>query len=137
MMDWSGLAPEEIERRRLRSNTVMRERRREEFEAWYQEQCDRTYWRLGPCCAGCDHWQSAGGRTGECSAAGIMSGVNVLRSIGISFASYIPKPGFPFTREDHRCGLFRDNFDWSKLDSDYLTKIGATRNGELRKKPTP
>lgn len=129
------LPPEEIERRRLASVEAMRRRDREEFAARYQEHCDRTYWTRGQCCAGCDYWQSSGGDIGRCAGAGILSGADVMRSMGVRWSSYTPEPGFPLTRADQHCGMFRDSFEWVTLDAEYLTRIGAMKGGKLRAKP--
>lgn len=134
-MSWSKLPTNELERRRLASVEVMKAREREKFAIWYQEQCDRDYWRYGPRCSGCDHWQSAMGNSGHCTAAGIVSGEQVLKSAGIVSCSYTPAPGFPITNADFYCGLFRDDFDWSSLDLDYLERIGALKDESLRQKP--
>lgn len=56
--------------------------------------------------------------------------------MGVTFSSYIPEPGFPFTRMDDHCGLFKDDFDWSTLDDDYLRKIGAMTGRGMREKPS-
>ena len=136
MTNWSPLSPDELERRRLLSVAAMEALNREKFARWYQKQCDRDYWRYGPRCSGCDHWQSDMGNIGFCTAAGIVSGEQVLRSAGIMFCSYTPPPGFPITRADFHCGLFRDDFDWSSLGPEYLERIGAMENGSLRPKPT-
>ncbi|MGN7867732.1 hypothetical protein [Paracoccus sp. 22332] len=132
---FSRFSPAEIERRRLLSVDAMKSRDREEWERQYQQTCDRIYWTRGQCCAGCDHWASENSQSGTCAAAGIVSGEDVLRSIGVSFSSYTPPPGLPYTRAEFSCGKFRDDFDWSTLDRDYLESIGALRNGELRAKP--
>lgn len=134
-MTLGKLPPEEIERRRLVSIAAMEAKDRAEWEARYQETCDRLYWSRGKCCAGCDHWISDAGLTGQCAAAGIMSGADVMRSIGVTFSSYTPEPGFPYTRAEHVCGLFRDDFDWSTLDAEYLRRIGAMKNNVMRAKP--
>lgn len=134
-MIWGNMPPEEIERRRIASVAALDARNDAEFQAKYQETCDRLYWLRGKCCAGCDHWISHGGLIGRCQAAGIMSGEDVLRSMGVSFSSYIPEPGFPYTRAEHACGLFRDDFDWSTLDVGYLRRIGAMNGNVLREKP--
>jgi hypothetical protein len=134
-MEWSRFLPEEVERRRQASVQALKERDRANFDKWYQEQCDREYWTKGPCCAGCDHWSSNGGWSGTCAAAGIVSGENVLRSMGISFFSYTPPPGLPFTYADFHCGKFQDDFDWSTLDDDYLRRINAMKGDKLRSKP--
>lgn len=58
-----------------------------------------------------------------------------MRSLGCTFSSYTPPPGHPYTMADYVCGLFRDEFDWSSLDREYLERIGAMKNGSLRPKP--
>lgn len=136
MPNWSRFSPAELERRRLASVAEMKVRDRAAFDRWYQERCDRDYWKYGPRCSGCDHWQSDMGNSGHCTAAGIVSGEQVLRSAGIVSCSYMPPPGFPLTKADFHCGLFRDDFDWSSLDHEYLERIGAMKNGSLRPKPT-
>lgn len=126
---------DEVERRRQASIDVMAERDRKAFAEWYQAECDNLYWSRGQCCAGCDHWQSDMGMSGSCSAAGIVSGEEVLRSTGITFCSYTPPPGFPLTHGDFYCGKFKDDFDWSELEPEYLRQIGAMKDGKLREKP--
>lgn len=125
----------DMEAKRHASIEALRTRDREAFDAWYQEHCDRFYWTRGQCCAGCDHWMSDGGMSGECSAAQIVSGIDVLRSMGIEAASFVPPPGHPYTKADFHCGKFKDDFDWSSLDHDYLEKIGATLLGKLKQPP--
>lgn len=122
---FSNLPPAEIERRRLASIEVMTERQRSEFERLYQKRCDEFFWSNGRCCAGCDHWSSDQGDIGECLSAPPVSGEQVMKSLGITWSSYTPPPGQPFTRREHVCGAFEDNFDWPSLGADYLTSIGA------------
>lgn len=136
MIDWTRLSPEEMERRRASSIIALKEIDRTQFDQEYQETCDRIYWQRGQCCAGCDHWQSDMGLTGACAAAGIVPGADVLRSMGILFATYTPAPGLPFTRAASHCGKFSDEFDWSSLDADYLHLIGAAYKGRLRHRPS-
>ncbi|MEO3386057.1 hypothetical protein [Mesorhizobium sp. CAU 1741] len=137
MRAWSHFSPEEIERRRQASVAAMTEFKRAEFEHWHQAWRDRLYWSIGQCCAGCDHWISdGGGKSGQCSAAGIVSGGQVLKSMGITSASFLPSPGFPYSEASFHCGKFKDDFDWSTLDWEYLSSIGAVRHGALRNKPT-
>jgi hypothetical protein len=126
---------DEIARRRVASVAVLKARDREEWAAEYQKTCDRMYWQQGYCCAGCDHWQSDSGLTGRCTAAPIMSGADVLRSFGVTFCTYTPPPGHPFTEADHKCGAFSDAFDWSTLPDDYLATIGAMKRGVMHPKP--
>lgn len=133
-----NLTSKEIERRRLASIEAMKRREREAFDIWYQARCDRMYWQKGQCCAGCDHWQSDMGETGQCQAAGILSGHDVMMSItGGGFSSYTPPPGYPYRSADHWCSLFKDDFDWSTLTTEYLRSVGAMNKGKLKNKPLP
>ena len=124
-MDWpTTLSADEIDRRRALSVNAWKHMSAEAFSQWYQERCDTFYWKNGPCCAGCDYWSSGEGYIGQCMAAPPVSGVDVMRSLGIGWSSYIPAPGQPFTRHDHACGAFKDDFDWSMLPPEYLRRIG-------------
>lgn len=124
-MKFTRLSYREVERRRHASVAALKQRDRAEFDQWYQELCDREYWTRGQCCAGCDYWQSDMGGIGGCAAAGIVSGDQVMASIGVSFCSYTPPPGLPLTKLHFWCGKFKDDFDWPSLDVDYLRHIGA------------
>lgn len=124
MGDFTILPISEIERRRRESIEALRAKERKQFDEWYQEHCDRLYWSNGPCCAGCDHWESDMAETGRCAAGPILSGDDVNRSLGIISSTYVPEPGHPFTAALHRCGMFSDEFDWSTLSDSYLSKIG-------------
>lgn len=132
---FSSLTRAEIERRRKESVDELKRRDREDFDARYQEMCDRDYWALGQCCAGCDNWISDSSGVGQCCAAGILPGDDVARSLGILFTSNPFDPGFPYTNDHQHCGLFSDQFDWSSLDTEYLDRIGAMEGGTLRAKP--
>lgn len=125
MSDWSKFSDKEMERRRRASVDALRRQECEAFDQWYQEECDRAYWSKGPCCAGCDFWNSDMGWSGECRASGLVPGEQVLASVGIISWSGPLKPGYPLTQGDHWCGKFRDEFDWSSLDEEYLNRIGA------------
>lgn len=135
MVEFTIRPKTEMEKLRQKSIGVMAERARKEWADEYQEICDRTYWKLGACCAGCDHWDSYAGNIGECTAAPPVSGVEVMASLGIISSTYTPAPGHPYTRADHKCGGFKDDFDWSTLPLHYLAKIGAVSGGELKRKP--
>lgn len=124
-VSFTDLPASEVERRRLASVEAMREWGRAQFEQWYQERCDRFYWKHGRCCAGCDHWSSEAGDVGQCMSAPPVSGIEVLRSLGIDWCTYMPPPGQPFTKRDHVCGAFKDEFDWSSLDEEYRQRIGG------------
>ena len=122
---FTNLSAQEIERRRKQSATVWAERNREEFERWYQERLDRFYWQNGKCCAGCDHWSSEAGDMGQCNASPPVSGHQVLKSMGIEWTTLPdPPPGQPYTKHDHVCGTFKDEFDWACLGEVYLKAIG-------------
>ncbi len=136
-MGWSRFSPEELERRRKLSVAALGAIDAERWGEHYQEVCDGIYWKFGPCCAGCDHWASYAGLSGQCTAAAIMSGPDVMRSLGISWSSYIPEPGHPYTKAKHCCGLFSDTFDWSTLEDDYLRRIGAMAGNSLKPRPRP
>lgn len=124
-MTFTKLPPEEVERRRLLSIEGMKERDEAEWQRRYQEMCDKYYWAHGRCCAGCDHWASDAGWIGVCTSAPPVSGLDVLRSLGIEWSTYTPPPGQPFTEKSHVCGAFKDDFDWSTLELEYLKRIGA------------
>lgn len=135
MGKWSNFTDQEVERRRKASIAAIDDQERERFLVWYQQKCDTDYWREGQRCSGCDHWQSEGGSAGRCTAAAVVSGEQVLKSLGFSWATWAPAPGHPFTDSSFWCGKFKDDFDWSGLDDIYLHKIGAMKNGELLDKP--
>lgn len=135
MPNWSKFTTEELERRRSESRAAFEEMQRDEFDRWYQEKCDQDYWTRGQCCAGCDHWHSDMGNLGYCAAAGIVSGDQVMASMGIQFCSYVPPPGLPLTCGDFHCGKFKDEFDWSTLDIEYLNRIGAAKGALMKPKP--
>lgn len=135
MSGWSRFSPEELERRRAASVAELRRRDRAAWDATYQETCDNIYWSFGKCCAGCDHWASDGGLIGTCAAAGIVSGRDVIRSTGATYCSYTPPPGLPFSNAKFYCGKFKDDFDWSTLEPEYLSRIGAMKHGAVKAKP--
>jgi hypothetical protein len=136
-MAWSRFSPDELERRRKLSIEALEAIDAEKWGEEYQEVCDSIYWKFGPCCAGCDHWSSYAGLSGQCTAASIVSGADVLRSMGITWSTYIAKPGHPYTEAKHRCGLFSDTFEWSTLEADYLRRIGAMVGNQLKPRPRP
>lgn len=125
MSKFTKLPPDEVEKRRAASVKALQALERAAWEREYQKRCDTFFWRKGPCCAGCDHWSSEAGDIGECMDAAPVSGENVLKSLGIDWCSYLPPPGQPYTKRDHRCGSFQDTFDWSTLGEPYLKAIGA------------
>jgi hypothetical protein len=45
--------------------------------------------------------------------------------LGIQGASVNASAGHIMTPRQHRCGEFRDTFDWSSLPVPYLKRIGA------------
>lgn len=134
-MKFTKLPPDEIERRRQASIEAWKSKMLEDSERWYQRRCDTFFWKNGPCCAGCDHWSSERADIGECTHARIVPGVDVLRSMGITWSSYTPPPGHPYTNHDYVCGAFRDTFDWSTLDPDYLKQIGARITPSIEERP--
>lgn len=121
---FSNLSAEELERRRNLSILAMDQIRKDAFERMQQERLDTLYWANGPCCAGCDHWAYAGGKIGQCLKSPILSGNDVLRSMGWVGSTLQIAPDHPYTDQDHLCGLFEDKFDWTTLDETYLKRIG-------------
>ena len=69
MSRFTRFSADEIERRRIASVAGLKARDRSEFDRRYQEACDAEYWGHGQCCAGCDHWRSDMGLSGQCAAA--------------------------------------------------------------------
>lgn len=89
-----------------------------------QEMIDRFYVENGPCCAGCDHWQSLNSWAGLCTMSKIAPASERVAMLGITGSSLNIGAGHAMTPHDHLCGLFADEFDWSSLPSWYLRKIG-------------
>ena len=125
----------EIIFRRGQSIIAMESIGRKDFEEKYQAACDSLYWSQGQCCAGCDFWDSGHGFTGQCLASTMVSGDQVMKSIGADNCTYDPGPGFPFSLAQDWCGKFKDDFNWNDLDMDYLKKIGALNKNQLKLKP--
>ena len=137
MNRFTTLNPEEVERRRLASLQALKVLDREAFDQWYRKRCDENYWKFGQRCSGCDFWASEMGDVGECQRGGKIPGREVLASAGIFFCSSAKlEPGYPMTRAHEHCPNFKDEFDWQELGEEYLTEIGAMRDGVLREKPT-
>lgn len=92
----------------------------DELQEWH----DRFYMEHGPCCAGCDWWRSFNSHVGECTASAPVSGNERMSMLGIEWASRMPGAGHVWTRMDHHCGDFKDEFDWSSLPIGYRVRIG-------------
>jgi hypothetical protein len=90
-----------------------------------QEQMDRFYFAHGPCCAGCDWWRPINSLVGECARSAPMSGKDRMAMIGIERSSLVIGAGHAITRKEHRCGDFKDEFDWSSLPLAYRKLVGA------------
>ena len=89
-----------------------------------QEILDRFYTQNGPCCAGCDWWHSANSVAGECHKAAPVAGEQRGAMLGITYSSLPLGAGHPFTLREHRCGDFKDEYDWGSLPLLYLKRIG-------------
>ncbi len=90
-----------------------------------QESIDTFYWENGSCCAGCDHWRALNAMAGECTLSPPVSGADRAGAVGISNCSlHIPAGHIP-TRRDHKCGEFKDDFDWASLPLAYQKRVGA------------
>lgn len=90
-----------------------------------QETLDRFYFSNGPCCAGCDWWRSIGAVVGECTRSAPVSAKERLALIGIEWSSLRLGAGHVLTKSDHKCGEFKDEFDWGALPLAYLKSVGA------------
>ncbi len=90
-----------------------------------QESADRFYWEKGPCCAGCDHWSHLATRIGECTKAAPVSAADRAAAFGMESLSINIGSGHPLTPREHRCGDFKDEFDWSTLPLAYRKRVGA------------
>jgi hypothetical protein len=44
--------------------------------------------------------------------------------LGLKFNSICPGAGHVMTNRMHRCGDFKDSFDWKTLPTEYLRRIG-------------
>lgn len=89
-----------------------------------QASMDRFYCSNGPCCAGCDWWQSANGRTGLCTKSAPVSGKERTAMLEMHSCSLPIGAGHVFTKRNHKCGDFKDDFDWQSLSPAYLKSIG-------------
>lgn len=107
-----------------------------EGQSAWQESADRFYMQNGPCCAGCDHWQSLGPTVGECTRSAPVSSTERLAMIGIERCSLAPSCGHALTKREHVCGEFSDGFDWSSLPLAYRKKIGDRSLRALSSSPT-
>lgn len=88
-----------------------------------QERLDRFYFENGPCCAGCDWWRALNSVAGECTRSAPVSGEQRFAMLGIHGASISLSAGQILTKLDHRCGDFKDDFDWPSLPLAYLRAI--------------
>jgi hypothetical protein len=94
-----------------------------------QQAVDTFYWANGDCCAGCDWWRHVNSTFGECRRSAPVAGETRYAMIGMSNLSASAEPGHVFTPRGHRCGGFKDEFDWRSLSLSYLAKIGAKLDG--------
>lgn len=90
-----------------------------------QEFLDRFYFSNGPCCAGCDWWRSITPKAGDCTKSAPVSGAERGAMLGIERCTMRLAPGHIVTPHDHKCGDFKDEFDWETLPLPYRKRIGA------------
>lgn len=91
-----------------------------------QELSDQFYVKNGPCCAGCDWWVSANSVAGDCTRSAPVPGIERMAMLGMRLVGHGPAAGHIMTPREHRCGDFKDEFDWSSLPAAYLKRIGKT-----------
>ena len=92
-----------------------------------QEAIDRFYVDHGPCCAGCDWWAHINSVVGECLKSAPVSSEERFSMVRIDWHTWRfrePAAGHILTNREHRCGDFKDEFDWSTLPPHYLRRIG-------------
>lgn len=102
-----------------------------------QEFLDRFYFQRGPCCAGCDWWQSINSLVGDCTRNAPVSGSDRWAVLGIHGSSAPADAGHVVTRRDHVCGDFKDEFDWPSLPPHYRRRIGDPAAPKPASEPTP
>lgn len=90
-----------------------------------QEILDRFYFQNGPCCAGCDWWHSLSSLVGYCTRSAPAPDQERWAMIGIEGSSLPPGAGHIATLREHKCGDFKDEFDWTTLPLAYRRRIGA------------
>jgi hypothetical protein len=91
-----------------------------------QRICDSFYVANGPCCAGCDWWDSINSQIGNCTRSAPVSGAERAAMLGMRAPAYAPGAGHVMTKREHVCGDFKDEFDWSSLSPLYLRRIGKS-----------
>lgn len=89
-----------------------------------QQFLDRFYFRVGPCCAGCDWWRSMSSLIGECTKSAPTPGMERIAMLGIESPSKTIPAGHVVTPREHYCGDFKDVFEWETLPAHYLRQIG-------------
>ena len=95
------------------------------IQQYRQQECvDTFYWKHGACCAGCDWWSHLNSVCGDCTKSAPVSGHERAAMLGLKFSSVSPSAGHVLTNREHRCGDFRDSFDWRTLPVAYLRRIG-------------
>jgi len=92
---------------------------------------DHVYTLTGPCCAGCDWWQPVNTVIGECTRSAPVSGIERGDALGVTLPVCRLRAGHILTWREHRCGEFKDEFDWSTLPVLYLRRIGRNERGEV------
>jgi hypothetical protein len=90
-----------------------------------QEFLDRFYFSNGPCCAGCDWWHHLSSKVGSCTKSKPVSGKERWDMLGIERCSMAMPAGHIVTAHNHKCGDFKDEFDWTTLPLPYRKRIGA------------
>lgn len=92
-----------------------------------QESLDRQYVENGPCCAGCDWWVSVNSLVGECHKSAPVSAEQRYSMVRMDWHTYRfrdQNAGHILTNREHKCGDFKDDYDWTTLPVSYLMRIG-------------
>jgi hypothetical protein len=88
-----------------------------------QKAIDIFYMKNGPCCAGCDRWQHVNSTAGDCTKSAPVPAGERWALIGLKFNTWTGA-GHVVTPRHHKCGDFKDSFDWNSLPVNYLQSIG-------------
>ena len=94
-------------------------------ESRISERLDRFYVQNGKCCAGCDWWVYMNSVVGDCTKSAPVPAGERWALLGLKFNKFVGA-GHVVTPREHKCGDFKDAFDWSTLPASYLRKIGKT-----------
>ena len=77
-------------------------------KASHQESIDAFYKKVGPCCAGCDHWRWINTVVGLCMKSKISPSAERTAMLNIQSSSLNIGSGHAMTERSHHCAFFED-----------------------------